>query len=71
MKVDAQVTAVKSKKAGGDGVFLTKTHVKFHDSDDEYEEVPHVQPTKVTEEKETGWLLIQFFFSFFFSFFSN
>ncbi|KAK9764444.1 Multiple RNA-binding domain-containing protein 1 [Basidiobolus ranarum] len=48
-KVKTNVTAVKSKKAGGEGILLTKTHVKFDDSEDEmYEDMP----VKSTEDDD-------------------
>ncbi|KAJ1972817.1 Multiple RNA-binding domain-containing protein 1 [Dimargaris xerosporica] len=39
-KVSAQVLAVPNKKSGGAGLVVTKSHVKFADSDDEYEDLP-------------------------------
>ncbi|ORX98262.1 RNA-binding domain-containing protein [Basidiobolus meristosporus CBS 931.73] len=51
-KVKTNVTAVKSKKAGGEGILLTKTHVKFEDSEDElYEDMPS-KPTKDEDDEE-------------------
>ncbi|KAI9208070.1 uncharacterized protein BJ171DRAFT_490143 [Polychytrium aggregatum] len=40
-KIQAMVGIVANRKAGGEGMVLTKTHVKFgNDSDDEYEDLP-------------------------------
>ena len=47
------MTAVASRKTGGDGILLTKTHVKFGgDSDDEYEEVPKANSEVVNQKEE-------------------
>eukprot|EP00960_Hanusia_phi_P003386 99200-Hanusia_phi.AAC.3 len=48
-----RMVAVKSKKAGGEGIVHTRTHVKFDDSDagtsdEEYEEIP----AKEEEERQ-------------------
>ena len=52
-KVEAVVTAVASRKTGGSGLLLTKTHVKFGgDSDEEYEELPSGKRKDATPEKE-------------------
>lgn len=55
--VQAQVVAVANKKAGGEGLLLTKTHVKFGDeSDDDYQDLA-VKKTKEDEgegENESG-----------------
>ena len=53
---ECQQVAVKSKKAGGEGIMHTRTHVKFDDSeagtsDEEYEDVPKKQEDG---EKEDG-----------------
>lgn len=54
LKAKAVVKAVQSKKHGGEGVFLAKTHVKFDDSDDddgdedigEYQTLPSTDTAK-------------------------
>ncbi|KAJ1910831.1 Multiple RNA-binding domain-containing protein 1 [Tieghemiomyces parasiticus] len=43
-KVSAQVLAVPNRKPGGAGLTVTKTHVTFKDSDDEYEDLPDPAP---------------------------
>ncbi|KAJ1985004.1 Multiple RNA-binding domain-containing protein 1 [Dimargaris cristalligena] len=47
-KVKAQVHAVPNKKPGGAGMVVTKTHVTFADSDDEYEDMPSKPTEKAT-----------------------
>ena len=43
---------VKSKKAGGDGVLLTRTHLKFDasESDAEYDDAPAAAPAAMDED---------------------
>ena len=57
IKAKAVVQAVQSKRHGGEGVFLAKTHVKFEDSDDddaadEYQTLPTLSLAEKEEEKE-------------------
>jgi len=48
-KPKIQAIAVPNKKPGGEGLLVTKTHLTFDDSDDEYEDIPK----KTEENKES------------------
>lgn len=51
----ANVVAVKSKKTGGEGILLTKSHVKFQDdSDDEYQSISEIQENHGSEPQDEG-----------------
>ncbi|KAI8833917.1 hypothetical protein BC829DRAFT_426357 [Chytridium lagenaria] len=57
--VKAEVMAVKNRKAGGEGMLVTRTHVRFggdegvggEDGDEDYQDLP-VEEVPVLEEKE-------------------
>ncbi|KAJ3092773.1 hypothetical protein HK102_003036 [Quaeritorhiza haematococci] len=40
MKVKSVVSTVPNRKPGGEGLVVAKAHLKFEDSDDEYEDLP-------------------------------
>ncbi|KAJ3296457.1 hypothetical protein HK104_001596, partial [Borealophlyctis nickersoniae] len=54
-KAQTVVAAVPNKKPGGDGLLVTRAHVKFggEEDDDEYEDLPAMKKEK-TEEKGQG-----------------
>ncbi|ORX45758.1 RNA-binding domain-containing protein [Piromyces finnis] len=50
-KPKIQAIAVPNKKPGGEGLLVTKTHLTFDDSDDEYEDIPKKTEESNKEEK--------------------
>jgi len=54
-KPKIQAIAVPNKKPGGEGLLVTKTHLTFDDSDDEYEDIPKkTENTEETKNKDTN-----------------
>ncbi|OUM65272.1 hypothetical protein PIROE2DRAFT_7731, partial [Piromyces sp. E2] len=51
-KPKIQAIAVPNKKPGGEGLLVTKTHLTFDDSDDEYEDIPKKTEENKEPEKE-------------------
>ena len=49
-KPKIQAIAVPNKKPGGEGLLVTKTHLTFDDSDDDYEDIP--KKTEETKDKK-------------------